>query len=57
MFASGIQSITCLNIIASDSNVTSEFKISKFQDLNQGFQVSGTNSDKKYMIIRGIKSL
>ena len=56
VFATGLQIITCLNIIAIDSNVTSEFKISKFQDLNQGFQASGTNSGEKYMRIRGITS-
>ena len=47
VFATGLQTITCLTTIAIDSNVTSKFKVSKFQDLNQGFQASATNSEEK----------
>ena len=32
VFATDLKDMTCLNIKAIDSNVTSEFKISKFQD-------------------------
>ena len=32
VFATDLKDIACLNIKAIDSNVTSEFKISKFQD-------------------------